>query len=100
MTKCALRIVAFAVLVTFLSSSCISGIVAAAQEETIEGFVIKRGKHFVIEADDGDYIVVNGTAVSKLVNRLIEVRGIITGSDKGDLIDVKSIIDLQDADPD
>ena len=33
------------------------------------GYVVRRGKGFVIEADDGDYIV-KGKDVSKLVDTL------------------------------
>ncbi len=44
----------------------------------------------MIEADDRDYIV-KGKDLSKLVGKLVEVSRIITESDKGDIIEVKSI---------
>ena len=59
----------------------------------------KRGNGFVIEADDGDYIV-KGKDVSKFVGKLVEVTGIITETNKGDIIEVKSIEDVQDTLPD
>jgi hypothetical protein len=59
------------------------------------GTVVKQGNNFVIEADDGDYIV-KGKDVSKLVGKLVEVTGIITESNKGDIIEVKSIEEIQD----
>ena len=59
------------------------------------GTVVKQGKGFVIETDDGDYIV-KGKDVSKLAGKLVEVTGIITGSNKGDIIEVKSIEEIQD----
>ena len=52
-----IRIFVFAVFLAFLSSICITGIVTAAQVETLIGTVVKQGKGFVIETDDGDYIV-------------------------------------------
>ena len=63
------------------------------------GYVEKRGKGFVIEADDGDCIV-KGKDLSKLVGKLVEVSGIITESGKGDMIEVKSIEEVQDTLPD
>jgi hypothetical protein len=87
-----------AVFIAFLFSTCIAGIVSAAQDETIMGYVVKRGKGFVIESDDGDYIV-KGKDVSRLVGKLVEVTGIITESSKGDVIEVKSIEDVQDTLP-
>ena len=62
------------------------------------GTVVKQGKGFVIEADDGDYIV-KGKDVSKLVGKLVEVTGIVTESGKGDIIEVKSIQELEDTQP-
>ena len=85
----------FAVFLAFLSSTCITGIVTAARVETLMGTVVKQGKGFVIETDDGDYIV-KGKDVSKLAGKLVEVTGIITGSNKGDIIEVKSIEEIQD----
>jgi hypothetical protein len=99
MDKRGIRILVSAVFLAFLFLTCITGIVAAGQVETLMGYVVKQGKHFVIEADDGDYIV-RGKDVSKLADKLVEVTGITTQSDKGDIIQVKSIQDVQDTLPD
>jgi len=88
-----------AVLLAFLLSTCNSWVAAASREEILMGYVTKRGKDFVIEADDGDYIV-KGKDVSKLADKLVEATGIITESDKGDIIEVRSIQDVQDTQPD
>jgi hypothetical protein len=63
------------------------------------GTVVKRGKVFVNEAEDGDYIL-KRKDVSKLVGKLVEATGIITKSDKGDTIEVKWIEEVQDTLPD
>jgi len=83
------------VFLAFLFSTCIMGIVTAVREETLVGTVVKQGKGFVIETDGGDYIV-KGKNVSKFVGKLVEVTGIITESNKDDIIEVKSIQELQD----
>jgi hypothetical protein len=62
------------------------------------GYVVKQGKNFVLEADDGDYII-KGRDVSKLVGKLVEVTGMVTESNKGDLIEVKSIEEIQNTLP-
>ncbi len=62
------------------------------------GYVVKQGQGFVIEADDGDYTV-KGKDVSKLADKLVEATGIITQSGSGDVIEVKSIEDVQDTLP-
>ena len=85
-----IRIFISTVLLAFLFSTCIVGIVTAAREETLVGTVVKQGKGFVIETDDGKYIV-KGKDLSKFVGKLVEVTGIITESNKGDIIEVKSI---------
>ena len=90
-----IRIFISTVLLAFLFSTCIVGIVTAAREETLVGTVVKQGKGFVIETDDGDYIV-KGKDLSKFFGKLVEVTGIITESNKGDIIEVKSIQELQD----
>jgi hypothetical protein len=95
MGKRIIRIFVSTVLVAFLFSTCIMGIVTAAREETLVGTVVKQGKGFVIETDGGDYIV-KGKDISKFVGKLVEVTGIITESNKGDIIEVKSIQELQD----
>jgi len=98
MTKRIIRIFVFAVFLAFLFSNCITGVVTAAQEEILLGAVVKRGNGFVIEADDGDYIV-KGKDVSKFVGKLVEVTGIITESNKGEIIEVKSIQELEETLP-
>ena len=98
MGKLVMRIILSAVFLAFLFSTCITGVVRAAQEEILMGYVVKQGKRFVIEADDGDYIV-KGKDVSKLVDKLVEATGIITQSDKEDIIIVRSIEDVQDTLP-
>ncbi len=57
MTKGIIRIFVFAVFVALLFIACITGVVTAAGEETLLGAVVKHGNGFVIESDDGDYIV-------------------------------------------
>ena len=99
MNKHIIRLFVYAVSFSFLFSACLDRIAAAARDETIMGYVVKRGKGFVIEADDGDYIV-KGKDVSKMVGKLVEVTGVITESNKGDTIEVKSIEDVQDTSPD
>jgi len=98
MAKTSIKNFVFAVFLAFLFSTCITGIVAAAEEETLMGYVVKQGKGFVIEADDGDYIV-KGKDVSKFVGKLVEVTGIITESNKGEIIEVKSIQELEETLP-
>ena len=90
-----IRIFVSTVFLAFLFSTCIMGIVTADQVETLVGTVVKQGKGFVIETDGGDYIV-KGKDVAKFVGKLVEVTGIITESNKGDRIEVKSIQELQD----
>jgi hypothetical protein len=95
MVKCVRGVFICAVFFAFLCSSFVAGFVAAAQEETIVGTVVKSGKGFIIEADDGDYIV-KGKDVSKMVGKMVEVTGTITESEKGDSIDVKSVEEIQE----
>jgi hypothetical protein len=93
------RILVLAVFLAFVFPICVTWIAAAGQEETLMGYVVKQGKRFVIEADDGDYIV-KGKDVSKLADKLVEVTGIIIESGKGDIIEVKSITDVEHTLPD
>ena len=83
------------VLFAFLSCAFIPGIVTAAQEETVVGTVVKSGKGFVIEADDGDYIA-KGKDLSKMVGKLVEATGTVTEGDKGDSIDIKSVEEIRE----
>ncbi len=98
MPKYIIRIFISAVFLAFLLSTCTEGIVRAAREEILMGTIVKQGNGFVIEADDGDYIV-KGKDVSKLVGKLVEITGIITQSDKGDIIEIKSIQELEETTP-
>ena len=67
-----------------------------AQEDTIiVGTVVKHGKVFVIEADEGDYIV-KGKDLSHMIGKMVEVTGKISESDKGDTIEVKSVEEIQE----
>jgi hypothetical protein len=89
------KILACVAIVSFLFAACPLPRVLAAEEETIVGMVVKSGKGFVIEADEGDYIV-KGKDLTKMVGKLIEVTGIITESDKGDVIEVKSVEEIRE----
>ena len=68
---------------------------ATPQEETIVGIVTKTDKGFVIEAEDGDYMV-KGQDVSKMLGKMIEATGVITETEKGDFIEVKSFEEIQE----
>ncbi len=69
--------------------------VSAAQEEMIVGTVVKHGKVFVIETDEGDYIA-KGKDLSKMEGKMVEVTGTISESDKGDTIEVKSVEEIEE----
>jgi hypothetical protein len=86
-------VVAFAF--SFSFAVCNKASAAAKEEETIAGTVVKTDKGIVIEAEDGDYIV-KGQDLSKMVGKMIEATGIITESDKGDVIEVKSFEEIQE----
>lgn len=91
-----MRIFLSVFLFAFLSSATLGNVASAAgQEETIVGTVVKSGKGFVIEADEGDYIV-KGKDLTKLVGKLVEVTGVITESEKGDTIEVKTAEEIQE----
>ena len=91
-----IKIVGPAIFIAFILSACLAGIVDATDEETMMGAVVKRGKNLVIEADDGDYIV-KGKDISKFLGKLVIVTGIVKRSPKGDVIELKTIEDIQDA---
>jgi len=85
-----------------LAALCLSFVVAplalsfsAAQEDTIVGIVVKHGKQFIIEADEGDYIV-KGKDLTNMTGKMVEVTGTISESDKGDTIEVKSVEEIQE----
>jgi hypothetical protein len=87
-------------LMLFVSAGLVSSVSGAAQaeEETIAGMVVKTDKGIVIEADDGDYLAKGSKAqeLAKMVGKLVEVTGVITESDKGDTIEVKSFEEIQE----
>ena len=63
---------------------------------TIKNMLQRMGvKKPIIEADDGDYLV-KGKDLSKMVGKMVEVTGIITESDTGDVIEVKSYEEIQE----
>jgi hypothetical protein len=89
-----LRVVCLAILVAFALSHCIAGMASAGHEETMMGAVIKRGNDFVIETEDGDYVV-EGKDLSKFIGKFVLVTGIVTESQKRNLIEIKTIEDIQ-----
>jgi len=69
--------------------------ISAAQDEMIVGTVVKHGKVFVIETDEGDYIA-KGKDLSKMEGKMVEITGTISESDKGDTIEVKSVEEIEE----
>ncbi|MBP8644681.1 MAG: hypothetical protein KBH99_01005 [Syntrophobacteraceae bacterium] len=67
----------------------------AVEEETIVGMVVKTDRGIIVEADDGDYLV-KGKDLSGMVGKMVEVTGIITDSDKGETIEVKSVEEIKE----
>ncbi|NLI83632.1 MAG: hypothetical protein GX443_18405 [Deltaproteobacteria bacterium] len=82
-------------LVSLVSLVLPIGAKAAGKEETIAGFVVKTEKGYVIEADDGNYLV-KGKDVSKMVGKMVEATGIIRENPSGDTIEVKSLEEIQE----
>ncbi|MHC1726053.1 MAG: DUF5818 domain-containing protein [Syntrophobacteraceae bacterium] len=95
MARKIISILLSATVFAFLTWAFVPGFVSAAQEETIVGTVVKSGKAYVIETDEGDYIA-KGKDLSKMMGKLVEVTGIITESEKGDTIEVKSVEEIQE----
>ncbi len=95
MGRCIIRVFLSAVILLSLLFTCMTEMVLAAHEEKIEGYVVKNGKDFVIEAEDGDYIV-KGKDLSKFIDKMVFVTGIVTENPKGDTIDIKSIESMED----
>jgi len=93
--KIAMFLLFMAVLFSFIFSVCPEKLSAAGKEETIAGFVVKTDKGYVIEADDGDYLV-KGKDLSKMEGKMVEATGIINESAKGDTIEVKSFEEIQE----
>jgi hypothetical protein len=96
MGRCTIRVFLSVIILVSLLFTSMTKMVSAAREETIEGFVVKNGKDFVIEADDGDYIV-RGKDLSRFIGKMVLVTGIITENQKGDTIDIKSIESMEDS---
>jgi len=96
MDRCILRVFLSTIIVLSLLFTCMSKMVFATHEEPMEGFVTKKGKDFVIEADDGDYIV-RGKDLSKLIGKMVFLTAIITESPKGDIIHIKSIESMENS---
>lgn len=86
-----------ALLVLVVFATLVGPVFAAPvqEEETIAGTVTKTDKGIVIEAEDGDYLV-KGQDLSKMIGKMVEATGIITESEKGDVIDVKSFEEIQE----
>lgn len=91
-----IRVFLPALFLAFVSSTCAIVTAADGREETMLGAVVKRGKAFIIEADDGDYIV-KGKDLSKFVDKLVIVSGIIKESPQGDVIEIKTVEDIQES---
>lgn len=81
--------------VTAAFSTVVTAAAPAVEEETIAGVVVKTDKGITIEAEDGDYIV-KGMDLSKMVGKMVEATGIISETDKGDFIEVKSVEEIQE----
>ncbi len=90
------RVFLTATFLLFLSSAAAPGVIAALNEQTMMGSVARAGQNFVIEADDGDYIV-KGKDVSKFLDKLVIVTGIVKEDSKEDFIEIKTIEDIQES---
>ncbi len=84
------------VMVFSLVSLAVIPVAQATQiEEAIIGVVIETDKGLIIEAEDGDYFV-TGMDLSGEVGKMIEAVGVISETEKGDFIKVKSFEELQE----
>ncbi len=83
---------------SFMFSICLEAAAPPAEEETIAGMVVKSDQGVIIEADDGDYLVKGPKTqdVAKMTGKLVEATGIIRESAKGDVIEVKSVEEIQE----
>lgn len=81
--------------VTFLAMCLASNAFAAKQLEIIVGTVVKTDEGLIIEADDGDYLV-KGKDLSKMIDKVVEVTGYISETDKGYVINVKKVEEPQE----
>ena len=105
MDRCIIRVFLATIILVSLLFTSMTGMVLAAHEEQMEGFVVKHGKDFVIEADDGDYIVrgkylSKGKDLSQFIGKMVLVTGDVTENQKGDTIDIKSIELMENVPPD
>lgn len=71
------------------------GFAAAKEETTVFGHVSKVGKDFIIEAEEGDYIV-KGKDLSKYLNTMVEANGYVTKSSRGLVLEVISVDDASE----
>ncbi len=88
-------IVIAALFLTVVFSPSVSIKAVAAQEETMVGTLVKHGKVFVLETDEGDFIV-KGKDLAKMEGKMVEITGTISESDKGDMIDAKSVEEIEE----
>ncbi len=81
--------------VALLAMCLASNALAAKQLEIIVGTVVKTDEGLIIEADDGDYLV-KGKDLSKMIDKVVEVTGYISETDKGYVINVKKVEEPQE----
>lgn len=67
----------------------------AAQEDTLVGTLVRHGNVFVLETDEGDYIV-KGKDLAKMEGKLVEITGTISEGAKGDMIDANSVEEIEE----
>ena len=82
-------------LILVVSSFVFTTGLSAAQDETIVGTLVRHGKAFVLETDEGDYIV-KGKDLAKMEGKMVEITGPISESDNGDAIEAKSIEEIEE----
>lgn len=82
-------------MVTILTMCLVTDAFAAKQLEIIVGTVVKTDEGLIIEADDGDYLV-KGKDLSKMIDKVVEVTGYISETDKGYVINVKKVEEPQE----
>jgi hypothetical protein len=81
--------------VALLAACLVTDAFAAKQLEIIVGTVVKTDEGLIIEADDGDYLV-KGKDLSKMIDKVVEVTGYISETDKGYVINVKKVEEPQE----
>lgn len=68
---------------------------AAEELEIIVGTVVKTDEGLILEADDGDYLI-KGKDLSDMIDKVVEVTGYISETDKGYVITVKAVDEPQE----